>query len=580
MTDLTSLRPAAKSFTSTSHRTRRTTRSLSLLAAIAAVSVVALGAGCSGADPAPAAGADSGTVGDTDTTSDTAWSHGDSGAPIDSGAHDTAPVDTAPPCTPTAGADLPDDSFADSNCDGIDGDKSKAIFVAPTGSDAASGAFNDPVKTINKAIELASAVAKDVYVCNGTYAENVRLATATSIYGGYDCANGWKRIADRARIAPSTGVPLTIASVTGATASGGSTVIDRIALKAADATDPASSSIASIVSGSTDVTIKNGLIEAGNGADGVAPSPPPTDAPAQAGADGDSLRRTTCVVGSTSNLPDCNTLAYGQHTHTTVPACQGHGGAGGNGGTWNTAGTGKVSRPGQSGLPTGLGGSSTLDVGTDGGPGSAGTAGAPSTSGFGGVSASGYSATNAGADGTAGGSAGGGAGGHGGAGVNNSPHDTGTQTFTAGGGGGEGGYGGCGGAGGKGAGGGGASIGILSFNSMLAVAKTTITTKSGGRGGGAGAGGAGQPGGAAGKGGTGTDAVSDGSLGGAGGTGGNGGPSGAGGGGPSICIVAKGTAPTTTGVTFYRGVGGKGGKGIGSMDGADGESTVDIKTQP
>jgi hypothetical protein len=74
--------------------------------------------------------------------------------------------------------------------------------------------------------------------------------------------------------------------------------------------------------------------------------------------------------------------------------------------------------------------------------------------------------------------------------------------------------------------------------------------------------------------------VSDGSVAGAGGTGGNGGPSGAGGGGPSICIVAKGTAPITTGVTFYRGVGGKGGKGIGSMDGADGESTVDIKTQP
>lgn len=571
MTDLTSLRSLSNCSTFASCRPRRTSRSMSQLAAIAALSVVGLGVGCSGADPAPAAGGDSGAAGDADTTLDTAWSNDDSGAPMDSGAHDTAPVDSAPPCTPTAGADLPDDSFSDTNCDGIDGDKGKAIFVAPTGSDAASGAFGDPVKTINKAVELASAVAKDVYVCNGTYAENVRLATATSIYGGYDCANGWKRVADRARIAPSTGVPLTIASVTGASSLGGSTVIDRIALKAADATDPASSSIASIVSSSTDVAIKNGLIEAGNGADGVAPSPPPIDAPAQAGADGDSLRRTTCIVGSTSNYPDCNTIAYGQYTHATVPACQGHGGAGGNGGTWNTAGTGKASRPGQSGLPTGLGGSSTLDVGTDGGPGSAGTAGAPSTSTFGDITASGYSATNAGADGTAGGSAGGGAGGHGGTGVNNSPHDTGTQTFTAGGGGGEGGYGGCGGAGGKGATGGGASIGVLTVNSTVTVSKSTITTKSGGRGGNAGAGGPGQPGGAGGKAGTGTDPVSDGYAGGAGGAGGKGGAGGAGGGGPSVGILSKGTAPIFSNVTFYTGAGGLGGVGIGSGNGAVGD---------
>ena len=34
-------------------------------------------------------------------------------------------------CTAT-GPDLPDDSFIDSNCDGIDGDASKAIFVSST----------------------------------------------------------------------------------------------------------------------------------------------------------------------------------------------------------------------------------------------------------------------------------------------------------------------------------------------------------------------------------------------------------------------------------------------------------------
>jgi hypothetical protein len=520
---------------------------------------------CSGADAAT----DSGALPQTDGGS------GGGDDANDTGAFDTAPVDTAPACTPTSSVDLPDDDFIDANCDGIDGDKAKAIFVAPTGSDAATGAFGDPVKTITKAIAIATAGSKDVYVCNGTYAENVGIGAAVRIYGGFDCGNGWKRVADRARIAPGSGVPLTIASVTGASALGGSLVLDRLAFKSADATDPAASSIAAIVRNSTDVTIKNSLIESGAGADASTPATPAPLAAAQAGASGQSLPRTTCEYSATTWLAFCDSVATGGVTNTTVPACQSRGGAGGKGGTWGFASSAKPGTPptpGNAGAPIGTtGGVVTATDGGKGQNGAAGVAGVSSISGFGGIAPDGYGPTNAGTDGSAGSSGGGGAGGAGSAGGQIGTSDIPPFNYYAGGGGGEGGFGGCGGAGGKGGSGGGASIAVLSWNSSLTIRKTTITTGDGGRGGGAGTGGAGQPGGAGGKGGTGTHANGDAYAGGSGGAGGKGGPGGAGGGGPSIGVVAKGTAPTLTGITFYGGAGGLGGVGIGGTNGQIGE---------
>src|SRR5512141_464745 len=55
-------------------------------------------------------------------------------------------------CTPT-GADDPDDAFADTDCDGIDGDKTKAIFVGPSGNDSAPGTIEEPVRSLAKAVE-------------------------------------------------------------------------------------------------------------------------------------------------------------------------------------------------------------------------------------------------------------------------------------------------------------------------------------------------------------------------------------------------------------------------------------------
>ena len=59
----------------------------------------------------------------------------------------------------------------DSNCDGYDFDRYKAIFVAKAGSgnmdgnDAHSGGHNSPVKTLERAIKLACQNASSIYYC-------------------------------------------------------------------------------------------------------------------------------------------------------------------------------------------------------------------------------------------------------------------------------------------------------------------------------------------------------------------------------------------------------------------------------
>src|SRR4051812_25134262 len=82
--------------------------------------------------------------------------------------------------------DRPDLRFEDTNCDGIDGDAAKAVFVdAGAGQDSRSGSREFPKKTLANAISAAKAQGKDVYVAAGTYAESVNLESAIGIYGGY-----------------------------------------------------------------------------------------------------------------------------------------------------------------------------------------------------------------------------------------------------------------------------------------------------------------------------------------------------------------------------------------------------------
>ncbi|MBI2395942.1 MAG: hypothetical protein HYV09_40635, partial [Deltaproteobacteria bacterium] len=423
---------------------------------------------CSGpAKDEPAACADCAETGG-DTGSLFPGFDSDSGAgstPTTDAAIDDAAIDTAPSCVPADGADDPDDDFKDTNCDGIDGDKSRAIFVAPDGKDDAAGTLDAPVHSFAKAIERANELGKDVYACNGTYAENVVIAKAVRVFGGFDCKAGWKRTLDRARIAPSKGIPLTVNTV----ATDG-VQLDRIALRAPDGVDAGESSIA-LFANQSKVVVTNGEIEAGSGADGLSPaSPASITTPATKGRDAANGTPRECSE-NLSSMPWtmvylCTTPELGPQTTTPVPTCEGRGGKGGNGGVgrpeWANA---KPPTGGTAGLPApSPGGPSRTSIGRglDGAQGAVGASGVSSKVAFGTVTEKGYVADNSGTAGGPGATGGGGSGGWGNVGA-----AVWAGSFVAyyynGGAGGEGGFGGCGGAGGEGGGGGGASVGVLSF---------------------------------------------------------------------------------------------------------------------
>ncbi len=106
-------------------------------------------------------------------------------------ATDCRPLD---PAVHPAATDKPDISFEDLNCDGIDGDPDNAVFVAPTGNDAAVGTRTEPLATVQRAIVMARGTGRDVYVAAGSYART-EIADADDgieIYGGYT-AGSWAR---------------------------------------------------------------------------------------------------------------------------------------------------------------------------------------------------------------------------------------------------------------------------------------------------------------------------------------------------------------------------------------------------
>lgn len=82
--------------------------------------------------------------------------------------------------------DLPDDDALDTNCDGVDGDASRAVFVdAAGGSDANPGTRTAPVKTLSRAQVIGR---PQLLVSTGTHAGALVLRGAASIHGGYDPA--------------------------------------------------------------------------------------------------------------------------------------------------------------------------------------------------------------------------------------------------------------------------------------------------------------------------------------------------------------------------------------------------------
>jgi len=88
--------------------------------------------------------------------------------------------------------DKPDaPSFRDTNCDGIDGNTRRAVFVSPLGDDDAPGTRAQPKQTLAAAVAAARSQKKDVYATRGIYHELLFVANAVGVYGGYDTS--WRR---------------------------------------------------------------------------------------------------------------------------------------------------------------------------------------------------------------------------------------------------------------------------------------------------------------------------------------------------------------------------------------------------
>lgn len=466
-------------------------------------------------------------------------------------------------CVPTPGPDLPDDSFTDSNCDGIDGDASQALFVAIDGQDTNPGTSGSPLQTVQAALARALPSGKNqVYVSAGIYSAPVVLMNGVSIYGGYSRAAGWARSATNIATLENGGVSEAgndVIAVRGTDISS-STVLDRLTIRAGSMTGPAAPSRSFYglhCTRCTGVALKNSVVVAGAGGDGTL------------GADG--ARGGDGGPGLLGGRGQPDGTTPGQGGAEGSPACGRAGGRGGNGG--GRAGAGQNGHLGVGGTLGGVGGAagSPGAKGADGSTGAFGTSGRNGTGAPAGVIDSGFWVTSSGAPAAPGNPGNGGGGGGGGGGQR-------CGLFCiegTGNGGGGGGAGGCPGMPGSAGGGAGGSFGLVLVDStgfqLLANRIESGAGGTGGRGGTGGSGGQGGPGGAGGT--VDPTQVGDGGQGGNGGPGGSGGHGGGGAGGSSFAVVLIRSTVATAGNSLLPGAPGLGGPTAG-IHGAPGSSAA------
>ena len=97
-------------------------------------------------------------------------------------------------CVITDANDQPDDLFTDSNCDGIDGNVSQAIFCRCRRQRCRSRNNDGSLVTINAGIAKALANSKSqVLVSNGIYLGRVTLVQSISLFGKYAQSSNWQR---------------------------------------------------------------------------------------------------------------------------------------------------------------------------------------------------------------------------------------------------------------------------------------------------------------------------------------------------------------------------------------------------
>lgn len=430
------------------------------------------------------------------------------------------------------------------------------VFVAAAGDDAAAGTKEAPLATLGAAITRAAESGGRVYACAESFTETVEVPGGVTLYGGLECANGWRWIGEMTKTMITAGegeVPLRLRGGTGAARVEDVEVVAASIDATANPMLRGTSSIAAIAEGIA-VELVRSMLVAGDAAPGVDGAVHPM--PAMAGADGNPGNEAcsdSLVDPGLDKVNDCGT--------PNDPIDDSSGGPGGIG-LMNSGGNGSDGLP----LSTANGGTGeSAAVCTPGNPGTDGATGEPGTGamGLGTISAAGYVGVSGseGMKGAPGQGGGGGGGAKGGSGAGRCP-----DPMSAGGAsGGSGASGGCGGAGGRGGGPGGSSIALISLGATLSFDSVTLRAGLGGTGG---AGGLGQNGGAGGQLGGAGGAVPGGSnllnagcTGGRGGAGGPGGRGGGGLGGHSLGIAYQGSPSPVDGLIVETSDPGLGGAG-------------------
>ncbi|HWO21548.1 MAG TPA: hypothetical protein VNO30_22420, partial [Kofleriaceae bacterium] len=313
-------------------------------------------------------------------------------------------------CQPPSPNDDPDGTFTDSNCDGIDGDRSRAIFVAQGGvNSAACGMdYNDPCQTIAFAIQRAVAAGRPhVYVQNGMYSGGLTMVNGISVFGGYNF--NWRRNAYSMAghtVTITGGIPtVRFDAITQPT------WLDNVIVRSANAGTTGGSSIAVLVTGSQMVQLRGVLVEPGNGGPGMDGTDGAVGANGGSGGQGNPGCESSTNVGCSS----CGRPPGGVGGASACGRSGGTGGAPGRGSSLGGPGfEGEIGTP--AGAGAGCGGNANCD-GQPGFNGAAGTGGANGAGGaamgtFGGTM---YSPAN-GSTGTSGTHGNGGSGGGGGGG--------------------------------------------------------------------------------------------------------------------------------------------------------------------
>ncbi|MFO0567358.1 MAG: hypothetical protein U0263_16995 [Polyangiaceae bacterium] len=413
-----------------------------------------------------------------------------------------------------------------------------AIFVNGLAAATGTGTKASPYKTIGEAV--ASASGKLIVVCDTTYDEQVKVTGGVKLYGGFSCTDWTYETGKRAVVKrTSKGAALEVSGVSA------SVVIEDMEFSSADGSAAGESSVAALVTSSSDVKLHRVKLAAGKGVTGT----------------NGTLSAYTYPTQVSLNGNNATGLAGGAVKACTCPAGdQTIGGA---------AGSGPTPQDGNPGLPAlagGQGGDKTKPCNSGGG----GSNGSPAVAASDATGASTSGTLTSGAwTPTGGATAPNGSPGQGGGG----------GASSASGGGGGGGCGGCGGAGGPGGGGGGASIALIAVDSTVSVdAGSELVTSDAGDGGSGAAGQGGQT--EIGFFGNGT---TPGCSGGNGGPGASGGAGGGGAGGVSIAVMWKGAAAPSVDASAKVTLGKKGNKGTGgkagSNDGIDGlsQQTLEVK---